>query len=65
MLSYPIFGNACHKGMTAIQNKILNESISKRISLVGFEFVIREVILVYIQDQNRYWGSQASVKWYR
>jgi hypothetical protein len=33
-------------------------------SLVGFEFVIGCVILVYIKDQNRYWGSQASVTWY-
>jgi hypothetical protein len=53
------------EGMTAIWNKILNESISKRISIVGFEFVVRGVILVNIQDQNRYWGSHASVKWYR
>jgi DNA polymerase elongation subunit (family B) len=27
----------CHKGMTSIWNKILNEAISKRISLVGYD----------------------------
>jgi hypothetical protein len=57
------FDEVCHKGMTAIWNKILNNSISKRISLIGYDNIpsvlrcIPIINLMYIieliQNQRR------------
>jgi hypothetical protein len=42
----------CHKGMTAIWNKILNNSISKRISLIGYDNIPSVLRKLYSNNQS-------------
>ena len=42
----------CHKGMTAIWNKILNDSISRRISLIGYDNIPSVLRKLYSNNQS-------------
>jgi hypothetical protein len=42
----------CHKGMTAIWNKILNDSISRRISLIGYDNIPSVLRKLYANNQS-------------
>jgi len=47
-----ILYEVCHKGMTAIWNKILNDSISKRISLIGYDNIPPVLRKLYSNNQS-------------
>ena len=42
----------CHKGMTAIWNKVLNDSISRRISLIGYDNIPSVLRKLYSNNQS-------------
>lgn len=46
------FDEVCHKGMTAIWNKILNDSISRRISLIGYDNIPSVLRELYSNNQS-------------
>jgi DNA polymerase I len=46
--------DACHKGMTGIWTKILNDTISKRISLVGYDNIPNALRNLYTKHQMKY-----------
>jgi len=47
----------CHKGMTAIWNKILNNSISKRISLIGYDNIPSVLRKLYSNQSHMYYTN--------
>ena len=49
--------DACHRGMTGIWTKILNDAISKRVSLVGYHNVPNALRKLY-SKQSRYFEYQ-------
>ena len=50
----------CHKGMTAIWNKILNDSISKRISLIGYDNIPSVLRKLYSNNQSYIYYTNTS-----
>jgi hypothetical protein len=50
----------CHKGMTRIWNKILNDSISKKISLIGYDNLPSALRKLYSKHQSLYSYHSAS-----
>jgi hypothetical protein len=51
----------CHKGMTAIWNKILNDSISRRISLIGYDNIPPVLRKLYSNNQSYLYYSVGQV----
>jgi DNA polymerase family B len=50
----------CHRGMTAIWNKILNDSISKRISLIGYDNIPSVLRKLYSNNQSYIYYTNTS-----
>jgi hypothetical protein len=48
----------CHKGMTAIWKKILNDSISKKISSVGYDNIPLALHKLYTNQSYTYYGDK-------
>jgi hypothetical protein len=46
----------CHRGMTSIWNKILNDSISKKISLIGYDNLPSTLRKLYSNHKSLYEG---------
>jgi hypothetical protein len=46
------FDEVCHKGMTAIWNKIMNDSISRRTSLIGYDSIPSVLRKLYSNNQS-------------
>ena len=51
--------DACHKGMTGIWTKMLNDSISKRISLVGYYNIPNALRKLYTKHTTYFEYQQA------